>query len=125
MMNTSKIAKRFLALVLTLCLGHIPEIASAEVLDQMIPTQAVVDSLSRTELEAKVQGYLNRDDLKDQLRKLGVSPEETSQRVANLSDSELNDLAKQMDQGRYGGDIVGILVIALVVILIIYFAKRI
>lgn len=124
-MTKTKFMKSLVVGVLTLCLAHIPEIASAEVADQMIPTQAVVDSLSRVDLEAKVQSYLDREDLQKELKRLGVSPEETSKRVASLSDNELKQLAKQMDQARYGGDIVGILVVALIVILIIYFAKRI
>jgi hypothetical protein len=124
-MNNGKFLKGFLIAVLSLCLAHIPEVASAEIADQMIPTQAVVDSLSRIDLESKIQAQLNREDLKNEFRKLGVSPDEVSQRVANLSDAELRQLSQQMDQARYGGDIIGILVIALVVVLIIYFAKRI
>jgi len=118
-------AKSLLIAVLVLCLAHIPEVASAAAADQMIPTQAVVDSLSRADLEAKVQSYLDRADLQKELKKLGVAPEEVSKRVASLSDVELKQLANQMDQARYGGDVVGILIVVLVVLMIIFFAKRV
>jgi len=117
-----------LALVAFLCISmsHIPHALAVEAAsEKMIATNEVVDTLSRAELEAKVRAQLDRDDLRKELLKLGVSADEAKGRLASLSTSELNQLATQMDQARYGGEVVGLLVVALLVILIIYFAKRI
>ena len=44
--------------------------------------------------------------------------------MASLSDAEISDLASQMQQAQYGG-ITSILVVVVLVLLIIYLAKRI
>lgn len=115
-----------LVVLLSLSMSHLPNAVAAEAITSgMISTAETVDLLSRTALEAKVRAHLQREELKQELLKYGVSADEVSSRLASLSHSELNQLATQMDQARYGGDVFGILLIALVVVMIIYFAKRI
>ncbi len=104
--------------------SNIPHVAAAEVSEHMISTMDVVETLSREQTEQKVRAFLDRDDVKKEFVKLGVSPEEISLRMASLSNQELNRLATQMEQAQYGGDVVGILVVVLLVILIIYLVKR-
>ncbi|MES2966056.1 MAG: PA2779 family protein [Bdellovibrionota bacterium] len=115
-----------LVVLLSVSMSHLPNAVAAEVVSAgMISTSEIVDSLSRTELEAKVRAHLDREDLQRELAKYGVAADEVSSRLATLSNAELDRLAKQMDEAQYGGNVVGLLVIALLVILIIYFAKRI
>lgn len=115
-----------LVVLLSVLMSHVPNAVAVEAITSgMITTSEAVDMLSRAELEAKVRAHLQRDDLRGELLKYGVSADEVSGRLASLSQSELNQLATQMDQSRYGGDVFGLLVVALLVVLIIYFAKRI
>jgi hypothetical protein len=124
-MIQSKFVKVFLITLLSLLISHFPDVAFGAVAEQMISTTDVVESQSRTQVEAKIQSYLDREDLQKELKKLGVSPTEVKERMASLSVAELNQLSKQMDQARYGGDIFGILILVLLILLIIYLAKRI
>ena len=124
-MFQSKFGKIILAAVLSLTISHFPEVAFGAIAEQMTSTMEVVDSLSRSQAEAKIQSYLDREDLQSELKKLGISPTEVTQRMASLSVAELNQLSAQMDQARYGGDVVGILFLVLIILLIIYLAKRI
>jgi hypothetical protein len=121
----SRYSKFFIATLMALMISNIPHVAAAEVAEKMIPTIEVVESLTRAQAEAKVQSYLDRQDVQVELKKLGLSAAEMSQRMASLSVAELNQLATQMDQARYGGEVVSILLIVLLVVLIIYLAKRI
>ena len=124
-MMQSKFYRFFIVMCLSLTLSHFPEVAFGAVAEQMISTTEVVESLSRTQVEAKIQSYVDRGDVQKELKKLGISPTEVTQRMASLSVPELNQLALQMDQARYGGDVFGILILVLVILLIIYLAKRI
>lgn len=92
---------------------------------EMITTVDALDNMTRAQGEATVGEFLKRDDVKNQLVKLGVSPEEANRRIASLSESEVKKLATDIEKAQLGGDVGGILVIVLLVILIIYFAKRI
>jgi hypothetical protein len=111
----------FMAAVMT----NIPYLAWAEAAPAMIPTSVVVDEMSATEARSKVQSFLNREDFKAELVKRGVRPEEVNARVAALSEQELRQLAAQMDKAQYGGDLGGILIIVVLVLLIIFLARRI
>lgn len=91
----------------------------------MITTNAVVEVMTRTQTEQKVVEFMGRNDVKEQMMKLGVSSEEASVRVAHLSDSELRQIAGEIDHSVAGGDVGGILVLILVIVLIIYLVKRI
>jgi hypothetical protein len=125
-MYLSQRAKLFWSVLLTIFLTNIPYVASAEVVQQqMIPTAAVISEMNQRETHKKVLEFLGRADVQNELVKRGVSPEEAAQRLASLSEQELKQLSQQMDQARAGGDVFGILVVVLLVILIIYFAKRI
>lgn len=91
----------------------------------MIATSSVVDQMSRTQDQQRVTEFMGRQDVQDQLIKLGVSPAEAQKRVAGLSDREMRKIAGDIEAENAGGSVFGILAIVLIVILIIYFAKRI
>lgn len=104
---------------------NIPHLAFAEAAKEMIPTSVVVEEMSRAQAQARVQEILNKSEIRSELIKRGVAPAEVNERLASLSDAELKQLATQMDQAMYGGDVVGILLVVVLVLLIIYLAKRI
>lgn len=119
-MKFSKSVRTFCALFMALWLTHLPSQAVAS--KAMIPTTSVVTEMSRAEAQAKVQNLLSEDKIRQALEEKGLKADEINSRLAHLSDQEMQDLAGQIEQARYGGDI---LVTVLVVVLIIYFIKRI
>ena len=119
--------KVFICMLLAVLLSHIPHVAMAEVAtSEMISTATVVEEMSRAQTQENIEKILSGSELKGKLTKLGLPQEEISKRLATLSDSELRQMASQIDQARFGGDSVGgILVIVVLVLLIIYLIKRI
>lgn len=91
----------------------------------MISTSAMVDHMNRAETEKKVVDFMSRTEVQEQMVKLGVNPQEATDRVASMSDADLKKVSSEIDQSTAGGDIGGILVVVLLVVLIIYLVKRI
>jgi hypothetical protein len=114
--------KRIVAIVVSVAILDAPLYAYG---DGMIATSTVVANIQRTETTAKVQNFLQRSEVRQQLEQSGVSPDEVSQRLASLSDTELQQLATQIDQNRAGGDVVviGLGTILLVVIILLLLKK--
>lgn len=119
-MKISKPVRTFCALFMSIWLTHLPSQALAA--KAMIPTSTVVTELNRTEAQGKIKNFLSEDKIRQTLEEKGLSADEINTRLAHLSDQEMQDLAGQIEQARYGGDI---LVTVLLIVLIIYFAKRI
>jgi hypothetical protein len=117
------IVKFMLCWMISFTLVYIPMMKSAHA--EMITTNQVVDNMMRAQDHLKIVSYMDREDVKAQMIKLGVAPEEAKMRLAGMSDAELRKVAGEIDNSTAGGDIGGILVLVLVIILIIYFAKRI
>ena len=118
------IFKTVIALFMSFLMTHIPEMASAEIAPKMISTQEVVEQMSRQQAEATINAQLDREDVQAELKKYGVSALDAKMRLASLSDSEVRQLASEMEEARYGG-VIGILVVVVLVLLIIYLARRI
>lgn len=126
-MTISRKLRTFLAFVLVLLLSNIPHAAMAEVAQvthpKMIPATDVVEELTREQANANIESFLKRADVRKELMAKGLSEGEVKLRIASLSETELKQLSKQMDQARAGGD--GILVAILLIVLIIFLIKRI
>lgn len=115
--------KMVCAYLMAAILTNIPNLVLAEgVKAAMIPTTVVVSELTRSEAQAKVETLLNRADVRKQLEANGVSVQEATNRLASLSETEMKNLAGQMEQARAGGDI---LIVVLLVVLIIFLVQRI
>lgn len=119
-----KIFSRFiLALVISFTLTEAPIMrAHAE---GLISTHQAVENFNRTTGEKNIQNFLKRSDVQNKLVSLGYSSEDAQRRIASLSDKEVKRLNDDIQKATLGGDVGGILVIVLLVVLIIYFAKRI
>jgi hypothetical protein len=126
-MHFSNFTKIFWSIALSVSLTHIPQIAVAESISptQMIPTGAVIEGMNRQQAQEKIRDFLSREDVQKQLMKNGVTSQEAELRLAALSEQELKRLAVQMDEARAGGDLGGILILVLLVLLIVFLAKRI
>tara|TARA_B100001971_G_C18268000_1_gene596033 strand:+ start:31268 stop:31633 length:366 start_codon:yes stop_codon:yes gene_type:complete len=87
---------------------------------QLVSTIEVVNEVDAEQAKAEVSEIVNSKELKAEFQKYGLTAEEVDQRLASLSDKEILDLHKNAKQAQAGG----LLLEVLLVILIIYFAKR-
>lgn len=114
-----------IAVAMAMTMSNVPQLALAETAQGMISTMAVVEKLSRQQAENNILAQVNRAEVQQRLQDLGISKDEVSARMANLTDEELRDFSKQMDKAQYGSGVVGILLIVALVLLIIYLARRV
>lgn len=71
---------------------------------------------------AKLNAFLSREDVQDQMRALGVSPDEAKARVASMSDEEVANVQGKLDsmpagQGFFGA-LLGVGLIVFLVLLV-------
>jgi hypothetical protein len=94
----------------------------------MIGTDKVVTAPSAQADRATVASFLNRSDVASQLQSMGISPKAAQDRVASLSDQEVQQLSGKIQSMPAGADtggvIGGIVVIALIAVLVWYLWKR-
>ena len=84
----------------------------------MVGTAAVIDQQQAVIDRGKLLAALSRDDVKEQLVAMGVDPQAARERVASLSDEELQSLNGHMQELPAGGDILGVAVFIFLVLLI-------
>ena len=85
-------------------------------------TEQALAEVSQSDAKKEVNSFFEKDEVRKMLHERGVSDAEINQRIASLSDHELQSLSSQIHQARAGGDI---LLTVLLIVLIIFFAKRI
>ena len=81
--------------------------------DQLIQEQ--FEALNKSSLLA----MLDRDDVRQQLVERGVDPEYARERIAALSDAQIEELRDSIDTLPAGSGVVGILVVVLLVLIIL------
>ncbi|MGE5546385.1 MAG: PA2779 family protein [Solirubrobacterales bacterium] len=85
----------------------------------LVSTDAVVAQAAPSAERGRVDEFLARQDVQAQMRTLGVSPDEARARVATLSDEEVHRIAGRINDMPAGGDALGVIVGAVVLIFII------
>ena len=85
----------------------------------MIDTGSIVTLARQENDRARVMAFLDRQDVQQVMEQQGVAAEEARQRVAVLSDDEVRQIAQAMDQLPAGGDGLGVIIGAAVLIFII------
>lgn len=85
----------------------------------MIATSTAVADMARSENRAKVDAFLARQDVQNEMMKRGVFPQEAAQRVATLSDFELQNLAGKIDSAPAGADVIVISLTTILLVVII------
>lgn len=114
--------KVFMAFVMS----NIPNVLMADDLNyskiEMISAGQVLEEITRAQAEKNVRDYLEITAIKNELLKNGISSDEAVTRLSTLSEQEIRQLSGQVSEARAGGDI---LVAVLLVVLILYFVKRI
>lgn len=117
-MRIPKGLRLFCCVFMSLFISNVPALAA----DGMISTATVVGDLSRAQAQQNVQNFVNQSQVREELVKRGVSPEEVTSRLASLSETEVKQLAGQIETARAGGDILWTI---LIIVLIIFLVKRI
>lgn len=83
----------------------------------MVGTSDVLAHEQRAQLEDKIVSYLQRQEVRDQLLQQGVNADQVRDRVAALSDQEVQSLAGRIDKLPAGGDLLGAVVLVFLVLL--------
>jgi hypothetical protein len=81
----------------------------------MISSDAAISASER----GRIMSMLDRADVRIQLESLGVKPADVSARIAALTDAEAAQLARQLDQLPAGGDALGAVVGAIVLVFLV------
>ncbi len=86
---------------------------------QMVGTEALLSATAAEENRARVAAFLDREDVRQAMVQQGVDLDEARQRVASLSDRELAPMAQALEQLPAGGDGVGAVIGAAVLIFLV------
>lgn len=85
----------------------------------MVGTDQIVQQHSYQQEREKIIAFLDRAEVRQQLQGYGVAWEDARDRVASLTDQEVQMLAGRVDQLPAGGDAAGALVGAVVFIFVV------
>lgn len=86
----------------------------------LVSTDSVIaDTFGVDETRARVEAFMARDEVRAQFAAMGVDAREAEQRIAALSDAEIERIAGQLDQLPAGEGILTAIAITAGVILII------
>jgi len=86
------------------------------VLAALVPTEAAVEARSAQEARGLIQSMLAREEVQARLKLHGIDPGEAQARVDTLSDAETIEVAQRIDQLSAGGNAVGIIVGAILLV---------
>ena len=85
----------------------------------MIGTDQVVTSTAQAD-RSTVLNYLSRGEVASQLQSLGIDPSTASERVASLSDQEVQSLAQRIQAMPAGASDAGAVLLLLVIIGVVW-----
>ena len=85
----------------------------------LVGTEMVVDPSQADTNRAQVTAFVAREDVRDEMRKMGVDPDEAKRRVAIMSDVEIQRIAARINETPAGQSTAGAIVGAAVLIFII------
>lgn len=85
----------------------------------MVSTETALAAEQRQETIDRLQALMMRDDVQEQLVHLGVDTEQARERVASLTDTELQRLQHRMDELPAGAGALEVVGIVFVVLLIL------
>lgn len=114
------LVRKCIATLLIASLSQLSLVGAAQA--TMIGTDAAAATASAEEVAGKrtrVLAFLDREDVAREFDRLGVSPTEAKARVAAMSDADLLSLADRIDQAPAGGDAIGAIISAAVLVFIV------
>jgi hypothetical protein len=85
----------------------------------MVGTDTVIAGQQTEDQRAQLADFMAREDVKQIMTQYGVDPVEAQKRVESLSSTELENIAKSMDQSPAGSGGLGVIVGAAVLIFLV------
>ena len=85
----------------------------------VVGTETAIQSQERNARIERINAVLARDNVQQQLVRLGVDPAAAGQRIASLSDAELVSLEQRMNELPAGSGAIEVLGITLLVLLVL------
>lgn len=85
----------------------------------VIGTQRMIDGAARQEQLNRIESFLVRQDVADQLIRYGVAPDMVLERIQHMTDAELVALESRIGDQPAGGDALGIIGVVFLVLLIL------
>ena len=85
----------------------------------MVGTDAMLSATARSQHMTEIRNVLARNDVKQQMLDLGVSPADVDGRLNALSDAELAQLSDGLSTLPAGGDVVAVIGVVFIVLLVL------
>jgi len=85
----------------------------------VISTEQYLTARDREATRARISAVLAREEVRHQLEQYGVDPTAADERVAALTDQELEELATNLDNMPAGGSLLAVVGVAFIVLLIL------
>ena len=85
----------------------------------VISTQQYLTAVDREATRQRIDTVLAREEVRDRLEQYGVDPAAVDERLAALTDQELQLLATDLENMPAGGNLLGVLGVAFIVLLIL------
>jgi hypothetical protein len=113
-MSLVRHTKTALACVLALQITAVGTMAQA----QMISTDTAIERAAPAMDRAQLIDEMQKKEVRDEMIRLGISPDEAEARLAALSDAEVARLVRQAEADKAGADIVGTLFTVFIILLV-------
>ena len=116
-MNRSffRLVARFL--IVSLFALHLPMSSSNAA---MIGTENAIDQTLTTQNRDKVEAFMTRTDVREQMQKMGVNADDATSRVASMTDQEISKVAGKIDElPAAGGGAATVLIVLLIVFIVL------
>lgn len=103
------------------CLLSLTLIAAAPMALQadMLGTSQLLTQAERNARVELVESYMDRAEVRSQMEAMGVDPALAAERVAGLTDSQLQQLALNIESAPVGSSALGVVVTVLVILLLL------
>ena len=85
----------------------------------LIGTEAVINTLQGETSRSRITNFLDRQDVQKSFLEKGTDPIQAKKRVASLTDQEVSQICEVLDQLPAGGDGVGTVVGAVVLVFLV------
>ena len=85
----------------------------------MMSTSLILSEAEHSARVELVQNYLGREDVRGQMEAMGVDPALAAERVAALTDGQLEQLAFNIESAPAGGSTLGVVIAVLVILLLL------
>lgn len=85
----------------------------------MLSTSMILSEAERSARVELVENYLDREDVRSQMEAMGVDPSLAAERVAALTDGQLQQLALNIENAPAGSGDLGIVIAVLVILLLL------